>query len=107
MGVLCGNGLMMEGLLKLFTKRQNSRLVQIQSPCRRQNKCDSKFEYFGGKGRKHFGQRRKCWLPAFSPFPKMFSKASFLRVIKSQDCVEKINFYVCIVTSLAHYPASK
>ena len=26
------------------------------------------------------------WLPAFSPFPKMFSKASFLRVVKSQDC---------------------
>ena len=25
------------------------------------------------------GKRRKCWLPAFSPFPKMFPKASFLR----------------------------
>ena len=23
--------------------------------------------------RKHYGERRKCWLPAFSPFPKMFS----------------------------------
>ena len=23
--------------------------------------------------RKHCGKRRKCWLPAFSPFPKMFS----------------------------------
>ena len=23
--------------------------------------------------RKHFGKRRKCWWPAFSPFPKMFS----------------------------------
>ena len=22
---------------------------------------------------KHFGKRRKCWLPAFSPFPTMFS----------------------------------
>ena len=28
-----------------------------------------------GKGRKHCGKRRKCWLPAFSPFPTMFSKA--------------------------------
>ena len=22
---------------------------------------------------KHYGKRRKCWLPAFSPFPRMFS----------------------------------
>ena len=22
---------------------------------------------------KHFGKRRKCWIPAFSPFPKMLS----------------------------------
>ena len=39
--------------------------------------------------RKRFWKRRKCWLPAFSPFPKMFSKASFLRVVKSQDRVVK------------------
>ena len=31
----------------------------------------------------------KCWFPAFSPFPTMFSKAFFLRVVKSQDCVGK------------------
>ena len=30
-----------------------------------------------GKGRKHCGKRRKCWLPAFSPFPTMFSKGFF------------------------------
>ena len=29
------------------------------------------------KGRKHGGKRRKCWSPAFSPFPTMFSKALF------------------------------
>ena len=23
---------------------------------------------------KNFGKRRKCWLPAFSPFPTMFSE---------------------------------
>ena len=28
-------------------------------------------------------------LPAFSPFPTMFSKGLFLKVIKSQDCVVK------------------
>ena len=39
--------------------------------------------------RNHFGKRRKCWLPAFSPFPKMFSKTFFLGVVKSRDCVVK------------------
>ena len=35
---------------------------------------------------KHFGKRRKCWLQAFSPFPKMFStipKANFNFLIAS------------------------
>ena len=40
-----------------------------------------------GKGRKHCGKMRSCWLPAFSPFPTMFSKGFFLRVVKSRDCV--------------------
>ena len=35
------------------------------------------------------GKGQKCWLPAFSPFPTMFSKASLLRVIESRDCVVK------------------
>ena len=35
------------------------------------------------------GKRRKCWLPAFSPFPTMFSKALFFRVVKNCDCVVK------------------
>ena len=30
---------------------------------------DPKGECFG----KHYGKSRKCWLPAFSPFPTMFS----------------------------------
>ena len=30
--------------------------------------------------RKHLGQRRKCWVPVFSSFPKIFSKAFFLPV---------------------------
>ena len=37
-------------------------------------------------------KRRKCWLPAFSLFsPTMFSKAFFPGVIKTQDCVIKVN----------------
>ena len=43
-------------------------------------------EIWFGMGGKHCGKRRKCWLPAFSPFPTMFSKGFFPRVIKSWDC---------------------
>ena len=38
----------------------------------------------GGKG-KYCGKRRKCWLPAFSPFPTMFSYTLFSLV---RRCVE-------------------
>ena len=38
---------------------------------------------------KHWGKERKGWLRAFSPFPTMFSKCLFFRVIKSWDCVVK------------------
>ena len=69
-------------------QRQNFGLVQIESICRPQIKCDSKTEICFGKGRKHCGKKRKCWLPAFSPFPIMFSEG-FLRVVKSWDCVVK------------------
>ena len=31
----------------------------------------------------------KCWFPAFSPFPTMFSKGFFLKVVKSRDRVVK------------------
>ena len=37
--------------------------------------------------RKHFGKRKKCWLTAFSSFPTVFSKAFFVGVVKSRDCV--------------------
>ena len=51
--------------------------------------CYRKMEIWFGKGRKHCGKRRKCWLPAFSPFPTMFSKGFLYRVIKTCDCVVK------------------
>ena len=34
-------------------------------------------------------EKEKCWLPAFSPFPTMFSKSFFLRVVESWDCLVK------------------
>ena len=63
---------------KLFTKQQILRLVQIQV----QNKCKLKAEILFGMGRKPSGKRRKCWLPAFSRFSTVFSKASVLRSLK-------------------------
>ena len=45
-----------------------------------------------GKSRKHCGKRRKCWLPAFSPFPTLFSKTFFSRGVKSLDCVVKSSY---------------
>ena len=33
------------------------------------------------------GKRRKCWLSAFAPFPTLFSKDFYLRVVQSRDCV--------------------
>ena len=35
------------------------------------------------------GKGEKCWLPAFSPFPTMFSKSFFYRVVESWDCIVK------------------
>ena len=64
-------------LIIFFSKLQISRLVQIESICRRQNKCNLTPEILFGMGRKHCGKRRKCWLPAFSPFPTIFSKGFF------------------------------
>ena len=48
-----------------------------------------KLKFVLGRMEKHHGKRRKCWLPAFSPFPIMFSKDLFVRVVKSRDCVLK------------------
>ena len=53
-------------------------LVQIESICRQQKNFDFKTEIHFGVGRKHCGKRRKCWLPAFSPFPRsVFNRLRF------------------------------
>ena len=53
-------------------------------------KSDSKIEIQIWKSKKNCGIGRKCWLAAFSPFPSMFSKGSFFKVVKSRDCVVKV-----------------
>ena len=42
------------------------------------------------RDRKQYGKSRKCWLPAFSPFPIIFSKGSFFRIVKSWDYVAEL-----------------
>ena len=64
-------------------------LDQIQSICRRQMNCSLSYDFCLQSSRKHCGKRRKCWLPAFSPFPTMFSTVLFPRVIKIRNCVVK------------------
>ena len=49
-----------------------------------------KFKFVLEKVDKHCGKRRKCWLPAFSPFPAMFSKDFLFKVIISQDSEVKV-----------------
>ena len=88
--MLSANGLNLVVIVFNSTKRQNFRLVQIESVSRRQIKHNSKLEICFGKGRKHFGKRSKCWLPAiFSISYNVFQKYSFSRVVKSQDYVVK------------------
>ena len=73
------------------TKLQYFRLVQIESICIRQNNSGCIYEICFVKGRKHCGKRRKCWLPAFSPFLTIFLKASFTGSYKVGTVWEWVN----------------
>ena len=46
------------------------------------------------------GKRRKCWFPAFSPFSTLFSKAFYIRVVKTWDWVAKNYFFLFKVLSI-------
>ena len=52
-------------------------------------------------GRKHFGKRRKCWLPAFSPFSTMFLKDFLYRIVKSHDSAVKSQTLVIMFSNLS------
>ena len=41
-----------------------------------------KLKFMLGRVENFFEKRRKCWSPAFSPFPTMFEKLSFPEVLK-------------------------
>ena len=49
--------------------------------------------------RKHCGKKRKCWLPAFSPFPTMFSRDLFFGVVKTRDYMAKgLKLFKIVIT---------
>ena len=73
-------------------KGENAGYIKSQSICRRQNKCNLTTDVLFWMDRIHCGKRRKCWLPAFSPFVAMFLKAFFFRVVNSRDYVVKSYF---------------
>ena len=66
---------------ELFTKRLFVLLFQIQRVCRQHVNVRSNREICLIYGRKRCRKWRKCWLPAFSPFPTMFSDAFTFRVL--------------------------
>ena len=74
-------------MFKTLYQTTKFRPTQIESIRRQQNERNKKKknEIDFEKGRKHCGKWRKCWLKSFSPFPTMFSKAFFLRIVKSGD----------------------
>ena len=76
----------------------------MQSISRQQNNSDSKIESYVVKSRKHCGKRRKCWLPAFSPSPTMFSKAFFSRGVNKSSKLSQDTPVSPQVVKLGHAP---
>ena len=76
-------------LFYLFTKLQILDWSKFKAFADGKIYVNKKNEILFGKGRKHCGERRTCWLPAFSPFPTIFFKVIFHGVVKSRDCVVK------------------
>ena len=68
--VLWGGG----GLYKNYRQSQTESKL-----CMQQIKVSQKNESCIVNDQQHCRKRRKCWLPAFSPFPTMFSRRFFFR----------------------------
>ena len=68
--------------VKLFTKRQNFRFVQIESFCRRQNKCDLKIEICFWNDKNILEKGENAGYQHFLLFPKCFQKLPSLESFK-------------------------
>ena len=75
--------------LIVLTLYQMTKLGQSKLKGFADHKINVTQKFYFVKGRKRCGKRRKCWLPAFSPFLTLFSKGFLYRVVKSRDCVVK------------------
>ena len=82
---------------------------QMESILQITKKCNTKTTIHFGKGKKHCEKRKKCWLPAFSPVPLLFTKGLFSKVIKTMDYMIKsqqldLTLYYTIPTTLRKRP---
>ena len=80
---------MLSFFLEHFTKHQFldwSKLKELEDD---KILITEKIKFLLGRVENILGKGDKCWSPAFSPFPIMFSKGLCLRVVKRQDCVVK------------------
>ena len=69
---------MMDVYLNPLTNNKFSDRSKLKALADDKINVTEKLDFWGGKGRKCYGKRRKCWLSAFSPFPIMFSKGRFV-----------------------------
>ena len=68
--------------VKPITRRQNFRLVQIETNCRRHFKVHLKRKISTTYSVKHCEKKRNCLLQAISPFLTMFSTSIYLSASK-------------------------
>ena len=47
------------------------------------------------------GKGEKCWSPAFTPFPTMFSKGFLFRVVITLDCVKVLEHEAVVIALLS------
>ena len=69
-------------MLQVFSKRQNLRLVQIESICKRQNNSDSKLKFVLGRAENIVGKGENAGYQYFLPFTQCFQKFSVREVLK-------------------------
>ena len=81
---LCGKGLSLYQTIPYFNSLPSHNFLDL-TKLKVAKTMISVFDRVGNI----MGKERKCWLPAFSPFPSMFLKGFFLMVVKSWDCVVK------------------
>ena len=74
-----------------FTKRQNFRLVQIESICRRYNKCELKIEIALGRVENIVGKRENAGYQHFLLFPQCFQKVFLSGSFKIGLCGKKLS----------------